>query len=196
MIKILLIASFAFLIAFSQGTGNDFVSTGENNAGIGATAWTSPGNITADDNTTATCNAAASSQYLVGRNNGFTIPLNATIKGVTVRIAGTESSAGSETMNGRLQDASGALFGNTKTASFNGTGETIYTYGASNDLWGLTATGTSATLTPAVVNDADFGCRFWFTTAHNITVDYVTIAIEYYFRGNTYLSISPLKLKL
>ena len=42
-------------------TGNVFAGTGENNAGIGATAWTSPGSVTADDAADATCNAAASS---------------------------------------------------------------------------------------------------------------------------------------
>jgi hypothetical protein len=153
-------------------TGNVFVGTGENNAGIGATAWTNPGNITSDNATDASCNAAATSQYLVGRNCGFAIPTDATIVGVTVRIEAAETSAGSETLNGRLQDETGALTGSGKTASIGGTTPTVYTYGGTADLWG-------ATLTPAIVNDADFGVRFWFTTAHNMTVDYVTIAIEY-----------------
>lgn len=153
-------------------TGNTFPGTGENNAGIGATAWTSPGNILADDNTTATCNAGASSQYLIARNFGFSIPAGATITGVTVRIAGTESSAGTEIVNAQLQNESGTLIGSSKQQTFSGTTEAIYTYGSSSDVWG-------ATLTSTIVNDADFGVRFWYTTAHNTTVDYVTIAIEY-----------------
>lgn len=37
------------------GTGNVFPGTGSNDNGIGATAWTSPGNILADENTLASC---------------------------------------------------------------------------------------------------------------------------------------------
>jgi hypothetical protein len=158
--------------AFFTGTGNVFCTTGENNTGIGATAWSSPPNIVSDNNTTASCNAAASSQYLVGRNYSFTVPSTATILGITVRIAATESSAGTESLNAQLQNESGTLIGSSKSAVISGTGETIYTYGGAADLWG-------ATLTPTIVNDPDFGVRFWFTTAHNITVDYVTIAVEY-----------------
>jgi hypothetical protein len=153
-------------------TGNTLPGTGENNAGIGATAWANPGNITTDNNVTASCTAAASSQYLVGRNFGFSIPAGATIQGVTVRIAAAESSSGSESLNARLQNDAGALIGSTKTATITGTGETIYTYGATSDLWG-------ATLTADIVNNANFGVRFWYTTAHNMTVDYVTIGVEY-----------------
>jgi hypothetical protein len=154
-------------------TGNLFPGTGENNAGIGATAWTNPGNIVSDNATDATCNAAASSQYLVARNFSFSsIPTNATIRGITVRIEGTENTAGTESVNAQLQNDSGALIGSSKAQTFSGTGATVYTYGASNDLWG-------ATITRAMLQDADFGVRFWFTTAHNITVDYVTMAIEW-----------------
>jgi hypothetical protein len=154
-------------------TGNVFAGTGENNAGIGATAWTSPGNITSDNATDASCNAGASSQYLVARNFSFSIPAGATILGVTVRIEGTESSSGTEAMNAQLQDESGTLVGSVKQATFSGTGATVYTYGGVNDTWGV------GQLTPGQVANANFGVRFWFTTAHNITVDYVTMAIEF-----------------
>jgi hypothetical protein len=154
-------------------TGNVFAGTGENDTGIGATAWTSPGNITGDDATNASCNAGASSQYLVARNFSFSIPAGATILGVTVRIEGTEGSAGTEAMNARLQDESGTLVGSTKQATFSGTGATVYTYGGVNDTWGV------GQLTQGQVTNANFGVRFWFTTAHNITVDYVTMAIEF-----------------
>lgn len=157
-------------------TGNVFPVTGENNAGIGATAWTTPANIVSDNNVTASCSAAASSQYLVARNFGFTIPQNAKIIGITVRIAAAESSTGAETLNIRLQDESGTLFGTAKTQSINGTGETIYTLGSSTDLWG-------ATLTNTIINDADFGVRFWYTTSHNMTVDYVTMSVDYSLGG-------------
>lgn len=153
-------------------TANTFPGTGENNAGIGATAWTSPGNIVGDEATNASCNAAASSQYLVARNFGFALPPQARILGITVRIEAAESSTGSETLNAQLQDAAGTLVGSSKTASINGTAPVVYTYGAANDPWG-------AVLTPDIINNANFGVRFWFTTAHNMTVDFVTVAVDY-----------------
>jgi hypothetical protein len=152
-------------------TGNVFAGTGENLAGIGATAWTNPGNIVSDNATDAT-NNGSSSNYLVARNYGLSVPGAATITGITVRIELSEHSPGSETLNARLQDENGALIGSGKTASVTGTTKTVYTYGSTSDLWG-------ATLTPAIVNDADFGVRFWFTTSHDIRVDYVTLAVEY-----------------
>jgi hypothetical protein len=152
-------------------TGNVFAGTGENLAGIGATAWTNPGNIVSDNATDAT-NNGSSSNYLVARNYGLSVPVGATVVGITVRIELSEHSPGSETLNARLQDENGALIGSGKTASVTGTTKTVYTYGSTSDLWG-------ATLTPAIVNDADFGVRFWFTTSHDIRVDYVTLAVEY-----------------
>jgi hypothetical protein len=152
-------------------TGNVFAGTGENLAGIGATAWTNPGNIVSDNATDAT-NNGSSSNYLVARNYGLSVPVGATVVGITVRIELSEHSPGAETLNARLQDENGALIGSGKTASVTGTTKTVYTYGSTSDLWG-------ATLTPAIVNDADFGVRFWFTTSHDIRVDYVTLAVEY-----------------
>ncbi len=177
-------------------TGNVFPGIGENNAGIGATAWTSPGNIVSDNATDASCNAAASSQYLVARNFAFAgVPVNATIVGITVRIEASESSTGSETLNARLQDETGTLVGNTKTASINGTGKTVYTYGGIADVWGISPTGNQ-------IHDADWGVRFWFTTSHNVAVDYVTMAVEYTVPAvgvatetDTGLAVSRIKVK-
>ena len=154
-------------------TGNIFAGTGENNAGIGATAWTSPGNVTADDATDATCNAAASSQYLVARNFNFaSIPVNSTILGITVRVEASEHTAGTESLNGQLQNDSGTLVGSSKAETISGTSKAVYTYGGAADVWG-------ATLTRAITQDVDFGVRFWFTTAHDVRVDFVTMAVEY-----------------
>jgi hypothetical protein len=164
--------SILILLAPWVSTGNVFPGTGANNAGIGATAWTNPTNIVSDNATDASCSAGASSQYLVASNFGFSVPTGATILGITVRIEAAESSAGTESLNAQLQNESATLFGSSKATTISGTGATVYTYGTSADLWG-------ATLTPAIVNDIDFGVRFWYTTAHNMTVDYVTVAVEY-----------------
>lgn len=154
-------------------TGNQLVATGENNAGIGATAWSNPGNIVSDNGTDATCSAGASSQYLVGRNAPLTsVPTSATINGITVRAEASEHSAGTESLNAQLQNDSGTLIGSSKANTISGTTKAVYTYGGTADLWG-------ATLTANIIHDADFGVRFWFTTAHDVRVDYVTIAVEY-----------------
>ena len=154
-------------------TGNVFAGTGENNAGIGATAWTSPGNVVSDNTTDATCDAAASSQYQVARNFNFSaIPAGATIVGVTVRVEASEHSGGTESLNAQLQNESGTLVGSSQAQTLNGTTKAVYTYGSTSDLW-------SATLTRAIVQDADFGVRLWFTTAHDVRIDYVTVAVEY-----------------
>jgi len=161
-----------------SSTGFVFPGTGANDASIGATAWTTPGNITAADASDATCNAGASSQYLVAKNFGFAIPSGASISGITVTASVSEHSAGTETFNARLQDDAGALTGTGKTASLNGTTKVTYTYGSTSDVWG-------ATLTPAKVNDVDFGVRFWFTTSHDVRVDNVQMAVEYLSGGAT-----------
>jgi hypothetical protein len=154
-------------------TGNVFAGTGENNAGIGATAWTNPGTVTLDNASDATCNAAASSQYLVARNFDFSsIPNDALIVGITVRVEASEHTAGTESLFAQLQNESGTLVGSSQSQSINGTGKVVYTYGGSADVWG-------ATLTPAIVKDADFGVRLWFTSAHDVRVDFVTMAVEY-----------------
>lgn len=153
-------------------TGNIFPGVGENNAGVGVTAWTNPGNATADDGADATCNAAASSQYHVSRDFGFGLPSTAEIIGITVRVEASEHSGGTEILNAQLQDGTGSLTGSSKSATLSGTAKTVYTYGGAADVWG-------ATLTPAIVNDPDFGVRVWFTSGHDVRIDYVTLAIQY-----------------
>ena len=154
-------------------TGVKLPSSGTSVARSTATAWTNPGNITANDGTVASITGGATgSAYLVGSNFGFAIPTNSVINGVRVIWDVAESSAGTEVCTVQLQNETGALFGVTRSFTANGTALTLYTVGSLTDLWG-------ATLTPAIVNDVDFGVRMWFTTSHNITVDYVSVEIDY-----------------
>ncbi len=158
-----------------SSTGNVFPGTGESVDRSALTAWTNPGNIVSDNATDATCNATGS-DYLVARNFGFTIPAGATISGVLVRVEASEHSTGTEPLLAQLQDDAAALVGSSKSTSnegsISGTTKSVYTYGSTSDVWG-------ATLTSTIVNDPDFGVRLWFTTAHDIRIDYVTVAIEY-----------------
>jgi hypothetical protein len=153
-------------------TGNTFPGTGANVDRSGLDAWSNPGNIVSDNTTDAISVASGGSDYLVASNFGFALPDGATITGVTVRVQASEHSAGTESLNAQLQNDSSTLVGSSKSATLNSTVKIVYTYGATNDSWG-------ATLTPAIVNSSNFGVRFWFTTAHDVRVDYVTLAIEY-----------------
>jgi hypothetical protein len=143
-------------------TGNVFCGTGESVDRAGLTAWTAPTAITSDNATDATCNATGS-DYLVARNFDFSaIPASSTINGVLVRVEASEHSTGTEPLLAQLQDE----------GSISGTAKAVYTYGSTSDVW-------SATLTQAIVTNANFGVRLWFTTAHDIRIDYVTMAVEY-----------------
>jgi hypothetical protein len=157
-------------------TGDVFPGTGENVDRAGLTAWTSPEECVSDNATDATCNATGS-DYLVARNFNFaSVPNDATIVGVLVRVEASEHSAGTEPLLAQLQDETATLAGSSKSTSnegsISGTAKAVYTYGSTSDVW-------SATLTPAIVKDADFGVRVWFTTAHDIRIDYITMALEY-----------------
>ena len=154
-------------------TGNIFAGTGEGNAGIGVTPWLTPENVVSDNGSDATCVGVGSSQYLVARNFDFSsIPAGVNIVGITVRVEASEHTAGTESLNGQLQNDSGTLVGSSKAETISGTSKAVYTYGGAADVWG-------ATLTRAIVQDADFGVRLWFTTSHDVRVDFVTMAVEY-----------------
>jgi hypothetical protein len=160
-------------------TGDVFAGTGENVDRSGLTAWTSPTEIVSDNGTDATCNAGSGSDYLVARNFNFAaIPDGSAIDGVLVKVQASEHSTGTEALLAQLQDESGALVGSSKATAnegaISGTTKAIYSWGSISDRWGA-----NGLLTTAVVKDADFGVRFWFTTSHDIRIDYVTMQIEY-----------------
>jgi len=152
------------------GTGAIFPTSGTNVDRAGAAAWANPGNITADD--AAYAEATAASDYLVASAFGFSIPTDATINGVTVIANCSEHSTSTEVVTAQLQNDSAALFGGTDTVTVSGTTLTNYTFGGAADLWG-------ATITPAIVNDPDFGVRLWYTTSHTVRVEWVTMDVQY-----------------
>jgi hypothetical protein len=155
-------------------TGNVFPGTGSSVARSSATAWTDPSNIVSDNGSDATCSSGSSgSAYLVASGFDFSsIPDDATILGITVRVEASEHSGGTEWLTVQLQGSSGALVGTGSIAVLNGTTKAVYTLGGASSLWG-------ATLTAADVKDSDFGVRSWFVTAHDVRIDYVTVAVEY-----------------
>ena len=159
-------------------TGPMLVTVGANNAEIGAVAWSTPGNVTADDGFTADCNtffADPLSQYLVCRAaNLLAVPANAVIVGVTVRAQADQNSPWgySTFVNGRLQDNTGSLIGGIVGQAYSGLTPDVYVHGDPANLWG-------AMLTPAIVHSANFGVRLWFLDTAIIQIDYVSIEVEY-----------------
>jgi len=111
---------------------------------------------------------------------GFSIDTGATITGVLVETGSYATGTNrAGWMMFQLLNASGAAFGDNKAATeviLPATAITNQTWGGTGDMWGLN----SSTLTPAIVNDADFGVQFAIqqnTDNADIYVDYVRITI-------------------
>jgi hypothetical protein len=154
-------------------TGNTFPGSGTTVDRAGSTAWTNPGNITSDNAADAT--AAVPTDYLLASNFGFSIPLTATILGVTVRVEASETGTGTSNYVPQLMsDTTPTLIGSAKTAvTVSGTTPTVAASGSATDLWG-------ATLTPDIVNGSGFGVAIWSTDSTNtLAIDFITIAVEY-----------------
>jgi len=164
-------------------TGNVFPGTGASVDRAAATAWTSPGNVTADDGSDAT--AAVPTDYLVCSNFNFaSIPDDAIILGVTVRVEASETGSGTTDYIPQLHsDTTPTLIGSAKTAvNVSGTTKVISSNGGTTDLWG-------ATLTPAIVKSSGFGVSLWATdTTNTLAIDFVTIAIEYTVPGTVVMA--------
>ena len=152
-------------------TGNVFPGVGDQ-VSTGGTPWTNPGNITADDGADATVVAAVISDDLFARVFGLAVPTGATINGITVRVEASEHSGGSETLEIHLRDSLGNV-SSLRSVSLSGTTKSVYTAGSTSDLWGWTH------LTPGVVNNPDFAVRMRIVTAHDVRIDFVTMAVEY-----------------
>jgi hypothetical protein len=149
-------------------------SVGTNVVGGGGTAWTNPGNITAQDGTNATCAlaAGANSQDLRGTGFGFAIPSYHTILGVTARVRRQPGAAGSiNDLTVKLLKA-GVLSGNNKAlVPAWAAGVVDATYGGAADLWGNV-------LAPADVNNANFGLSFEVVNNAGVLVNALTDYME------------------
>lgn len=138
-------------------TGATLCTSGSNLAG-GGTAWTNPGNITADDASYAAAALAVStsSKFLFASAFGFALAASDTIDGILVTIelqqdgTATGSCRDSEVY---LYNSVGAQIGSNKAAlspfALNPPW-TVRTYGGAADTWG-------AALTAATINSSAFG---------------------------------------
>lgn len=171
MKKILLIA----LLPIFTSTGDVFPTSGTiaNRSG-GVEDWANPGNILADDGSVSSVVTFSQTHYLIASGFGFSVPAGAIILGITVKIEGYSDFPPNPQLRTQLQDNNGSLIGNpiiTQTMS-GGAVYTVYTYGGASDVWG-------ASLTPTIVNDADFGVRMWVGSLSDVRIDYVKIAVEF-----------------
>lgn len=157
-------------------TGDIIAGAGASVDRAGATAWTSPGNVTADDG--AYTSAAVPTDYLVCSSFGFNIPDGATILGITVKVQAYETGTGSTNFVPQLiSSTTPTLIGSAKSATTVSGGSSgtpnNYTVGGAADVWG-------ASLTPAIVNNSGFGVALWTTdTVNTLFIDFVSIAVEY-----------------
>lgn len=146
-------------------------------ATLGVVAMSSPSNAGSSDNSyvTAVLLLSQISNYLNATGFQFSIPLNATITGVTVSVERS-----SNTLNGAHDNSvrlvkAGTISGNDKaSATLWPTADAIATYGSSTDLWGLT-------LTPTDVNQSSFGFVIDAIAdlASTLQIDHVSMTIDY-----------------
>jgi hypothetical protein len=139
--------------------GADYPGTLADDASIGSTAWSSPGNAGAADSAyaTATSSGSTPTHYLKGTNFGFAVPTDGTetIVGVLLEVFCKADAAA--TAHDVRMVVGGSVVGNNQatTAGLStGAGGTL-SYGGTNSLaaWGVAPT-------PAQVNATDFGFVF------------------------------------
>jgi hypothetical protein len=144
--------------------------------------WLNPTNVGADDGTeaqitAATFDAADTSYRLHVRNFGFTIPTGATIDGIVVEIDRRCFAGAAQDAEVRIYDEAGVLVGDDKqTATAWPATLGIATYGSSSDKWGWT------TVTPAKLNDVDFGVALIALADGantDIAVDFIRVTVHY-----------------
>lgn len=137
--------------------GPNACGTGSNYNDGGDIAWTDPANVQVDNSDYAHAiqyQPVPSTQALYAKNFGFTIPTNAIITNVTFSYKRRCSLARITEKNVVMCDSSGNPTGIDKAdviTTWGTTTETI-TKSGDSDYWGMP-------LTPALVNDADFGLK-------------------------------------
>ena len=151
--------------------------TGGSNSVATGNAWSSPGNITADDAFVAQCTIPAGdeSDYLLAQSFGFSIPSGATVDGIEVLVK-RYGMGTCEDFSIRLLDHTATQVGDNQAliaVSWPGM-ESPTTYGNPTDDW-------SAGLTWDQVNDEQFGVAIQATSAGGATalVGYVEITVYY-----------------
>lgn len=152
-------------------------STIKNAGGAGTIAWSNPSYAMASDNqrATVTLQTAQTSKYLKATGFGFNVPDNAVIGGVLVEVETSEGLPGTTIQNSSIRlVVGGTVQGDDKAGGCITTLDTYIPYGSSTELWGLT-------LTPAAINDANFGVATAYLAMidDTVRVDHIRITVYY-----------------
>lgn len=148
------------------------------------TGWTTTGNTVASDNSYASVsqNSNGNSNYLYLSNFGFAIPAGSTIVGVEATTERSYTTTGSRTVsNSRISlQSNTSSIGSNQTISYPLNTDATVTTGGPTNMWGAT----TLTLTPAIVNNSNFGLRYRITAGNGTgtttaRIDYVTLKIYY-----------------
>jgi hypothetical protein len=180
------------LTASTSCLSGGLFTVGPNDAGTGATgggsgyAWSNTGRVTANDNNYAnsSINKNKFSEALNATNYGFSIPSNAIINGVEVAIGRYGSGSNSLQDNSVKLIVGGSTQGNNNgdQSTFWPTSGTPANYGSTSDLWGNS-------LTPAQINDPNFGVALVVDNNNNsgsrtAHVDYIEVTVTYTIPGS------------
>lgn len=166
-------------------TGATYPGLGSNEDRAGLPAWSNPTNIEWELLAATWSGTDQPSDWLRGSDFGFSVPTDATIVGVKLDMYRLEISGSVLNLLLYLVDSDGVNTGNSKHKTNEyWSGFQEVSYGGASDLWG-------ATLTPAIVNSANFGARMSVgaigasscsVTWYKITV-YYTVAETYDEKG-------------
>lgn len=160
-----------------MGTFTNSGGTFTSDSSLGGIAVLNPANAGLSDDTYATCALLLSqiSNYLMVTACNFSIPADATVTGVTVKVERNATSTSAISDNSVRLVKGGTITGNNQaSASTWTTSDVVATYGSASDMWGIS-------LTPSDVNAANFGCVISATAslAATVNIDYVSITVDY-----------------
>lgn len=144
-LSILIVLCLVAAVCYADTQGNSAGSGAD--GGGGSTVWSAPNNITiSGQKTTNTVTHGATSNPLLAETFNFSIPVGATVQGITVSYFKT---SGVNCIDGPVQLIKGGVISGNDHSSGDPWIQDS-TYGGPSDLWGVA-------LAPADVNAANFG---------------------------------------
>lgn len=188
-LALIFLGVFAFVvIAHAASLGPNSPGTAADDSTVGSLTWVNPNNSKISDNIYSTVNSTGGStittHYLKTTNYGFSVPIGATINGITVLIerkGTTNGGAGNFVKDSavRIVKSDGSI-GTTNKADTTTQWpltDTNASYGNSSDLWG-------ESWTPSDINNANFGVVLSAAltppdTTQTASIDYMSITITY-----------------
>ena len=150
--------------------------TGANDNSYGSTAWTNPGNITADDANTATASpgGATTTNYLKGTmlGNVFSLASNQQVDGI--KAEWEVNGMGSGVVWDRVRIVKGGTIGSTDKSTGAGwpPSATLVAFGGATELWGETWSYSD-------INNSGFGSAITASTSGgaSLAVDYGQLTV-------------------